>query len=278
MSADKRRRARVQGGWSAPQKPKVNSKPTLGANNSAGAGWLGKTVDTPIKEKFVYQNPDEYIREKPEVRVIDEPGVFDLSNSPNGVSRIRLFYNFVDPMENCWMFDTLFHELPWRQKTNSYDGKPYLEPRMTAWYGEMPYSYSRITQEANPEFHPLILTLKSRLEEITGITFNSVLCNLYRSEKDSIDWHSDDEKALGINPTIASLSFGDTRNFELRRKPTPEEKGDYTYMQHVRVPLPSASLLIMEGATQTDWQHHVPKEYHDRQPRINLTFRVTSPE
>lgn len=54
-------------------------------------------------------------------------------------------------MENCWMFDTLFHELPWRQKTNSYDGKPYLEPRMTAWYGEMPYSYSRITQEANPE-------------------------------------------------------------------------------------------------------------------------------
>lgn len=59
MSADKRRRARVQGGWSAPQKPKVNSKPTLGANNPAGAGWLGKTVDTPIKEKFVYQNPDE---------------------------------------------------------------------------------------------------------------------------------------------------------------------------------------------------------------------------
>jgi alpha-ketoglutarate-dependent dioxygenase alkB family protein 3 len=33
-----------------------------------------------------------------------------------------------------------------------------------------------------------------------------------------------------------------------------ESDGDYTYMQHVKIPLSHGSLLIMEGATQVDWQ------------------------
>lgn len=46
-----------------------------------------------------------------------------------------------------------------------------------------------------------------------------MLANLYRDCHDSVDWHADDEPALGPQPTIASLSFGDTRNFELRKNP-----------------------------------------------------------
>lgn len=67
----------------------------------------------------------------------------------------------------------------------------------------------------------MLLTLKNQVEENTGHTFNSLLCNLYRSEKDSVDWHSDDEPSLGRCPIIASLSFGATRVFEMRRKPPP---------------------------------------------------------
>lgn len=68
---------------------------------------------------------------------------------------------------------------------------------------------------------PVLWTLKSRIEENTGHTFNSLLCNFYRDEKDSVDWHSDDEPSLGSCPVIASLSFGATRTFEMRKKPPP---------------------------------------------------------
>ncbi|XP_039082674.1 alpha-ketoglutarate-dependent dioxygenase alkB homolog 3 isoform X2 [Hyaena hyaena] len=154
----------------------------------------------------------------------------------------------------------------------------YKQPRLTAWYGELPYTYSRITMEPNSHWHPVLLTLKDQIEKNTGHTFNSLLCNLYRNEKDSVDWHSDDEPALGRCPIIASLSFGATRTFEMRRKPPPEENGDYTYVERVKIPLDHGTLLIMEGATQADWQHRVPKEYHSREPRINLTFRTVYPD
>ncbi|XP_070190286.1 alpha-ketoglutarate-dependent dioxygenase alkB homolog 3-like isoform X2 [Littorina saxatilis] len=151
-------------------------------------------------------------------------------------------------------------------------------PRLTAWFGEQPYTYSGVTHDAQLEWPSEIQELRNRLDEIIGIRFNSLLCNCYRDGHDSIDWHSDDEASLGTNPTIASLSFGDTRVFEMRKKPPPGHPVDYTFSQRVRVPLVSGSLLIMEGATQADWQHKVPKEYHDRGPRINLTFRVICPE
>lgn len=67
---------------------------------------------------------------------------------------------------------------------------------------------------------PVIKMLKDRIEEVTGYIFNSVLANLYRDGHDHVSWHSDDEISLGVQPVIASLSFGDSRNFELRKKPS----------------------------------------------------------
>lgn len=66
-----------------------------------------------------------------------------------------------------------------------------------------------------------LLEVKHLLEENTGLQFNSVLCNLYRDNKDHVSWHSDDEELFGRLPTIASVSLGDTRMFELRRKVKP---------------------------------------------------------
>ena len=71
------------------------------------------------------------------------------------------------------------------------------------------------------QWTPTLGRIKNHLEEVTGLQFNSVLANLYRDGHDHVPWHSDDELSLGQEPTIASLSFGDSRNFQLRKKPPP---------------------------------------------------------
>ena len=98
------------------------------------------------------------------------------------------------------------------------------------------------------------------------MVFNSVLLNRYRTGKDSVAWHSDDEKEFGENPVIASVSFGDTRTFQFRHKKRKDLK--------TTVELTHGSLLIMRGATQHNWMHQIPKTRRDVGERINLTFRV----
>jgi alkylated DNA repair dioxygenase AlkB len=97
------------------------------------------------------------------------------------------------------------------------------------------------------------------------VEFNSVLLNLYRDGNDSISWHTDAEKELGINPVIASVNFGAERIFQLRHIETNER---------IDIPLKHGSLLIMQGELQHFWQHQVPKTKKVNSERINLTFRV----
>ncbi|EHH22971.1 alpha-ketoglutarate-dependent dioxygenase alkB homolog 3 isoform X3 [Macaca nemestrina] len=278
---EKRRRARVQGAWAAPAKSQAIAQPATTAKShlyqKPGQTWKNKEHHLSDRE-FVFKEPQQVVRRAPEPRVIDREGVYEISLSPTGVSRVCLYPGFVDVKEADWILEQLCQDVPWKQRTGIREDITYQQPRLTAWYGELPYTYSRITMEPNPHWHPVLRTLKNRIEENTGHTFNSLLCNLYRNEKDSVDWHSDDEPSLGRCPTIASLSFGATRIFEMRKKPPPEENGDYTYVERVKIPLDHGTLLIMEGATQADWQHRVPKEYHSREPRVNLTFRTVYPD
>uniref|UniRef100_A0A8C2M866 Alpha-ketoglutarate-dependent dioxygenase alkB homolog 3 n=1 Tax=Cricetulus griseus TaxID=10029 RepID=A0A8C2M866_CRIGR len=270
---DKRRRARVQGAWAAPAKSQPTAQPgknLQGLNHlsqTPGQAWRSKEQQLPDRE-FVFKEP----------QLVNREGVYEISLSPTGVSRVCLYPGFVDLKEADWILERLCQDVPWKQRMGIREDITYPQPRLTAWYGELPYTYSRITMEPNPHWHPILCTLKSRIEKNTGHTFNSLLCNLYRDEKDSVDWHSDDEPSLGSFPIIASLSFGATRTFEMRKKPPPEENGDYTYVERVKIPLDHGTLLIMEGATQADWQHRVPKEYHSREPRVNLTFRTIYPD
>ncbi|XP_020653912.3 alpha-ketoglutarate-dependent dioxygenase alkB homolog 3 [Pogona vitticeps] len=282
---DKRKRARVQGGWASSLNSRASSCATSGASNaknqvfpSSPQSRAGRGEQLSSKKHFVFKAPEQVIRKAPQPKMIEKQGVYEISTSPSGVSRIHLIPGFIDLNEADWMFEQLFHEIPWRQRAHVRQDLSYDEPRLTAWYGELPYTYSRLTMLANPHWHPLLTMLKDRVEDFTKNTFNSLLCNLYRNEKDSVDWHSDDEPALGQNPVIASLSFGATRMFEMRKKPLPEDNNDYTYVQRVHIPLDHGTLLMMEGATQEDWQHRVPKDYHSREPRINLTFRTMYPD
>ena len=163
-------------------------------------------------------------------------------------------------------FKTLMESIEWKQEKMNMYGKELFFPRLTAWYGDndKPYSFSGITLKPS-EWTNLLLEIKSKVESKTEAIFNSVLLNRYRSGNDSISWHTDAEKELGINPIIASVNFGATREFQLRHKETKEK---------ISIELTHGSLLIMEGELQHFWHHQVPKTKKPVNERINLTFRV----
>ncbi|XP_064169948.1 alpha-ketoglutarate-dependent dioxygenase alkB homolog 3 isoform X1 [Anguilla rostrata] len=265
--SDRRQRARVQGSW-APSRPKPAPRPAGGAEGfvrSAAAPSAHSSSWGDGGQAFEFHQPAK-------------AGEYEISHGPSGVSRLRLLPGFLAQTEADWLFSRLLAELPWAQKTNFKHGQAYEEPRLTCWYGELPYTYSNSTLQPNSQWPAVLADLKAMVEQVSGSCFNSLLCNLYRDGKDSIAWHSDSELSLGPHPAIASLSLGDTRCFSMRKQPRPEESGDYTHVEKLKIPLSHGTLLLMEGATQEDWQHQVAKEYHDRGPRVNLTFRTVYPE
>ncbi len=180
---------------------------------------------------------------------------------------VILYPNFFSQQDSYYFFCELYAQIQWRQEVIQLFGKKHLLPRLTAWYADAGkyYTYSGIRQDPQP-WIPTLQLIKSQVEQISEITFNSVLINLYRQGKDSMSWHSDDEPELGKNPVIASVSLGETRRFCLRHKFCKDRK--------VTVELPSGSLLLMQGETQHFWQHQIPKTSRRVKPRINLTFRV----
>lgn len=165
------------------------------------------------------------------------------------------------------LYAVLLNELAWRQDSMQMYGKTVKIPRLNAWYGERgtDYSYSGIQLSPQP-WTPTLLELKQRVERHLQCSFNSVLANYYRDEKDSVAWHADDERELGERPVIASLSFGATRRFSLKPKLSLDSAAVHT-------DLASGSLLVMAGNTQQQWLHQVPKTSQVVGGRINLTFR-----
>ena len=170
-------------------------------------------------------------------------------------------------------YESLLQELiettDWCQEKITVYGKPYLQPRLSAWHGNLSYSYSGIRLEPRP-WSPTLLAIKARVEALTDQAFNSVLLNYYRNQSDSMGMHSDDERELGQQPAIASLSLGEQRTFLLKHKTRKD-------LKTVRLALPSGSLLLMRGDTQRYWRHGINKERKPCGPRLNLTFRSIIP-
>ena len=166
--------------------------------------------------------------------------------------------------------DELFEELKtsnlWRQDKVKVFGKTYDQPRLCflAADRKVNYTYSGLTLPA-VDFSKSLSLIKTRIEQTSSTRFNSCLANLYRDGNDSNGWHSDDEKELGDEPVIASLSLGVTRNFDLKHKRNRLIKK--------RIELTHGSLLLMSGRTQKDFKHQIAKSKRIHEPRINLTFR-----
>ena len=162
-------------------------------------------------------------------------------------------------------FDLLLEKIVWKNDEAIIFGK-HIAKRKVAWYGDSNYmyTYSNTTKQALVWTKEL-LDLKRIVEKLTETKFNSCLLNLYQNGNEGIGWHSDDEKSIEKNSSIASLSFGAERKFSFKHKQTK---------QTISLVLGHGSLLIMKDATQTNWLHSLPKSEKVTGPRINLTFRT----
>ena len=172
------------------------------------------------------------------------------------------------PLPYDRLLERLRSEIVWRQEQVRIYGKTHDQPRLVAWYGDpgKHYDYSGISLNPLP-WTNLLLTIRREVETLTASSFNSVFLNLYRDHRDSMGFHADDERELGREPCIASLSFGATREFVFKHKRNRS-------IPTMKVPLAAGDLLLMKGKTQQFWKHGILKQTRPCGPRVNLTFRT----
>ena len=143
--------------------------------------------------------------------------------------------------------------------------------RSAIWFGPVDYKYGSNTNlRARSELHQhkLLFALARRLEKKLDCKFNSCLVNLYKDGRDWCGWHADDETIFGVNPTIASVSLGCTRTFQMKPKCPKHCKTLFSF------DVSSSDLLVMSGDVQQHWLHCIPAAPGEHcSARINLTYR-----
>lgn len=177
---------------------------------------------------------------------------------------------FLNAKESLKLFQLLKDGTEWQSAYVTIYGKKYLQPRLSAWIADpsVQYTYSGLTLPRN-DWTTGLLDLKKRISDLIvdeKTRFNSVLLNYYRNGNDSMGWHQDNEKVLGVYPVIASVSLGCERVFKMKHI-NSERKTVINFN------LSAGDLLLMKGATQEFWSHSLPKTSKPAGGRINLTFR-----
>jgi alkylated DNA repair dioxygenase AlkB len=176
----------------------------------------------------------------------------------------RWFPGWLDAAAADALFARLAVDTPWEDPTVRVAGRVLPVPRRIAFFGPFAYAYSGVTHPPAAMPAP-VDAVRRRIEATAGHPFNTVLLNLYRDGSDSVSWHSDDDYPHGGHPAVASLSLGATRRFRIAAK----RGGRAT----THVDLTAGSLLVMEGRSQLDYRHALPKTARPVGARINLTFR-----
>ena len=181
-------------------------------------------------------------------------------------ARLLWWPGFLDDESARVLYDRLEADLQWQQRPLRMFGRSVLEPRLTAWYGDPDARYRYSGRDHEPlAWSPDLVEVRDRVEAATRGRYNSALANLYRDGADHLGWHSDDERELGRQPVIASLSLGAIRRMQFRPRP----RGPIA----LQLDLPAGSLLVMAGETQTRYHHRITKTARLVAPRINVTFR-----
>ena len=169
-----------------------------------------------------------------------------------------------DKKQQLW-FESCLHDLNWETGFIKIFGKTHQIPRLQAWYADNGVNYTYSGKKLHRHnWNSTLIEIKEKIESITSFKFNSVLANLYRDGDDSMGLHSDDEKELGKNPLIASLSLGESRDIYFKHK---------NNKSNLIIPQINGQLLVMYGKTQEYWKHEIKKTKKLKKPRINLTFR-----
>ena len=169
-----------------------------------------------------------------------------------------------DKKQDFW-FESCLHDLNWETGFIKIFGKTHQIPRLQAWYADDGINYTYSGKKLHRHnWNYTLIEIKEKIENITSFKFNSVLANLYRDGNDSMGLHSDNEKELGKNPVIASLSLGESRDIYFKHK---------NKKSHLVIPQINGQLIVMYGKTQEYWKHEIKKTKKFKKPRINLTFR-----
>ena len=180
-------------------------------------------------------------------------------------SVLLYFPQFLDNNEADFWFDYLVASIPFQSGDIKLFGKTYKKPRLEAFFADGNLSYSYSGQQLNTQLITKELKeLKSRVESVSQLDFNAILVNLYRNGEDSNGWHADNEKELGNDPLIASVSLGAERIFEMQH---------ILSKKRIKLTLEHGSLLCMLQGSQRFWKHQLPKDKKVNSPRMNLTFR-----
>lgn len=185
------------------------------------------------------------------------------------VPELAVIEGFYDEADCRQLLHRLLEEQDWPSNRYQVGGRWFELPRQQTWHADpgIRYSYSNNLLVARP-WTPLLSELRAAIERRLDAKFNAVLVNLYRDGNDYVGWHSDNEREMGDDPLIASLSLGATRTFAYRHKRSGEQHSTR---------LSAGTLLVMRPAFQHDWQHSVPPAPEIADPRINLTFRYVLP-
>ena len=176
---------------------------------------------------------------------------------------------FLTKQEADFLFYKLAKEIPWRQVKYFKPDRGYIiTPRETWVCGYHQPQYKKfllgnevVTPNTIPEF---LKELKSTVEDYLQESYNFLLLSHYRDENDSIAFHSDDEKFLGYNPSIASITVGQSRPFLLKEKTTRQKQS--FVLNH-------GDLFVMKNNCQNDYLHSVPKQKESLSSRFSITFR-----
>ena len=180
---------------------------------------------------------------------------------------VEYIENFFDFDQSQLYMKYLTNDIKWKREKIRMWGREIVTKKRIAWYADEGKSYTYSGSTFYPvQWDEVLLEIKKQVEQHIRFQFNSVLLNEYKSGEVGMGWHSDDEKELGIDPIIASLSFGANRDFIFKHKTDKS-------FEKIKIHLKSGSLLIMSGSTQHYWKHSLPKRLKVRDPRVNLTFR-----
>ena len=175
------------------------------------------------------------------------------------------------PAECSRLLSALAEKTSWTQPVRKMYDREVLTPRLTAWFADAGPQKRMAQKSINANTWTAELEwIRERVEPLAGFVCNSVLLNYYRDGNDSVAWHSDNESMPGTTTVVASVSFGQVRNFDIRRKQDHREK--------YAIPLEEGSFLLMKAGFQDGWEHRIARSSRAMKPRLNLTFRLTGGE
>jgi alkylated DNA repair dioxygenase AlkB len=180
-------------------------------------------------------------------------------------SYIKYYPNYLDANKADEILKILLNDIKWDDSSRNTYGKITQFNRKSSFYAfsGLKYPFSGRTFEGKSMTSTMCEILKDLNNN--NYDFNSILFNYYKDGRDTISWHTDNEKELGQDPVVGTLSLGQERPFYLRHCIDHSNKHNFL--------LGHGSLMVMEGKTQNFWEHSVPQRAKLNQPRLSLTLR-----